>query len=386
MKQKTINIIDLFCGTGGFSSGFVSADARCNVVAAVDINDISTKTMKANHPECMVYSGDIREVNPQKIEYDLLNRENRVDIIVGGPPCQGFSSIRPFRRVGKDDDRNSLFEQFAFYVDYFRPQLFVFENVVGLVTHNKGHTLRLINDCFNELGYNTDWRILNAANYGVPQKRERFIMIGSLNGCSSIFPEPTHYFSGKTIGISNRNKMILSSTDLPKALSVMDAISDLPPVQSGEEQNEYLDNPRNNYQSERRAGSNRLTLHKATHHPEYMLEIIRKSGENIHALPKGLVSSGFSSCYSRLSADEPGVTITVKFTNPASSKCIHPVQDRALTPREGARIQSFDDSYIFCGTRTQVTTQIGNAVPPLLGKSIAKSIIPVVFGKEDYDE
>jgi len=362
----------------------MKSDSRCDVVAAIDINNVSAQTMKANHPECLVYNEDIRKVRPERVEADLAAADKSIDVVIGGPPCQGFSSIRPFRGSGKDDDRNTLFEQFALYVNYFRPKVFIFENVVGLVSHNKGQTLKAIQECFTDIGYETDWRILNAANYGVPQKRERFIMIGVPKGGSIVFPEPTHYFSGKTIGVGNKKKMILANDDgLPPALTVMDAIGDLPPVSSGEECTVYKNPPQNEYQAERRKGSKILTLHKATNHPEYMLNIIRHAGSNIYALPEGLVTSGFSSCYSRLSADEPSVTITVKFTNPASSKCIHPIQDRALTPREGARIQSFDDTYIFCGTKTQITEQIGNAVPPLLGKAIADKILPAVFGGKD---
>lgn len=383
MTTDKIHIIDLFCGTGGFSSGFLKADRRCEVVAAIDINSVPAQTMKRNHPHCLVYCDDIRKINPATVEKDLYPNVKSIEMIVGGPPCQGFSSIRPFRGSGVNDNRNTLFEQFALYVNHFKPKVFVFENVVGIVTHNGGKTLSAIRQCFSEIGYDTDWRILNAANYGVPQKRERFIMIGVSTGNYIAFPKPTYFFSGKTIGVENKDKMLKSSEGLAPALTVMDAISDLPPIKSGEECVTYEYPPQNQYQMERRGNCKKLTLHKATLHPPKMLEIIKLAGNNIHALPEGMVTSGFSSCYSRLSADEPGVTITVKFTNPASSKCIHPIQDRALTPREGARIQSFDDSYIFCGTRTQITAQIGNAVPPLLGKAIASAIIPVVFDDEE---
>ena len=170
--------------------------------------------------------------------------------------------------------------------------------------------------------------------------------------------------------------------DLPPALTIWDAISDLPEVESGHEILEYDKAPENEYQMARRNGAEHLTMHRATLHPPKMLEIIKYAGDSIKSIPEGMITSGFSSCYSRLRADEPGVTITVKFTNPAPSKCIHPFQNRALTPREGARIQSFDDTYIFCGSKTQITTQIGNAVPPQLGSAIAKSVLEMM---EDED-
>ncbi|KPA15322.1 Cytosine-specific methyltransferase [Candidatus Magnetomorum sp. HK-1] len=137
--------------------------------------------------------------------------------------------------------------------------------------------------------------------------------------------------------------------------------------------------PKTTYQKKRRNGNDELKLHIATKHTEKMLEIIRHAGKNINCIPKELISSGFSSCYSRLDANEPSVTITVNFVHPASNRCIHPVLNRALTPREGARLQSFDDDFEFFGNRTQITKQIGNAVPPLLGKAIADTLAESVL-------
>jgi DNA (cytosine-5)-methyltransferase 1 len=163
--------------------------------------------------------------------------------------------------------------------------------------------------------------------------------------------------------------------DLPAALTVMDAIGDLPPVGSGSEAIRYVQGPQNAYQAARRANSTELTLHQSTRHTAKMMEIIRHSGPNISFIPKHLITSGFSSCYSRLEADEPSPTITVNFVHPASNKCIHPVQDRALTPREGARLQSFDDKFKFAGTNRNATAkQIGNAVPPLLGEVLGRAV------------
>jgi DNA (cytosine-5)-methyltransferase 1 len=154
----------------------------------------------------------------------------------------------------------------------------------------------------------------------------------------------------------------------------MEAIGDLPPVAAGEEATRYAGPPRSPYQRRLRRGTRTLTLHRATRHGDRMLEIIRHAGANISALPPGLVKSGFSSCYSRLGANEPSTTLTVNFVHPASNRCIHPHQHRALTPREGARLQSFPDGFRFHGTTAQVVKQIGNAVPPLLGEHIARAI------------
>ena len=156
---------------------------------------------------------------------------------------------------------------------------------------------------------------------------------------------------------------------------MLDAIDDLPPVAAGEEATRYRRPPRTEYQRARRAGERHLTLHAATNHGPRMLEIIRHAGANISSIPPHLITSGFSSCYSRLAGDEPAPTITVNFVHPASNKCIHPLQDRALTPREGARLQSFDDDFRFAGTnRNAIAKQIGNAVPPLLGEVLGRAV------------
>jgi DNA (cytosine-5)-methyltransferase 1 len=166
----------------------------------------------------------------------------------------------------------------------------------------------------------------------------------------------------------------------------MDAIGDLPSLPPGGNVTQYDRPPKTRYQRARRASCKALTWHLATAHREHMLQIIRHSGANISHIPRNLVTSGFSSCYSRLAPDEPSVTITVNFVHPASNRCIHPIDDRALTPREGARLQSFDDSFQFVGSRTQIVKQIGNAVPPLLGTVIADAIAPIVASSQNGRE
>ena len=375
-------VLDIFCGTGGFSKGFENAEAgNFEVVFGIDLLPTSVETFRLNHRNAFGVSGDIRKYKKSEVAEKIGLKRGDLSVIVGGPPCQGFSSIRPFRSINDDDPRNTLFEEFASYVHYFRPNMFVLENVTGLATHKNGETISVMQDCFKALGYECDWRLLNAAHYGVPQKRERLIMIGAERGGAIKFPEPTHYFGGATVGFRDKRKVVsvangdlFIENQLLPAITVMNAIDDLPKITSGEGIDSYIIPPRNEYQTLRRKNVDILKLHSSTTHTEKMLEIIKHSGRNIDCIPKHLITSGFSSCYSRLAADEPAVTITVNFVHPASNRCIHPKQDRALTPREGARIQSFDDDFNFYGNRTQIVKQIGNAVPPLLGKAIAEKV------------
>jgi DNA (cytosine-5)-methyltransferase 1 len=159
--------------------------------------------------EAETYCGDIRTIRRSHVAEKLSIKSGFCGIIIGGPPCQGFSSIRPFRSSGEDDPRNSLFEEFASFVNYFRPTVFVMENVVGLATHNSGLVIEQIQNCFFQLGYDTEWKILNTAHYGVPQKRERLILIGVEKGGVIPFPNPTHTFDGPTIGYRNHQKMLV---------------------------------------------------------------------------------------------------------------------------------------------------------------------------------
>lgn len=373
-QSGTIPILDLFCGTGGFSHGFEQT-GQFEVVGGIDLLPDRINTFVANHATARATCGDIRTVSVD----DLWTNGNAPEVIIGGPPCQGFSSIRPFRNLTEKDPRNSLFEQFAFAVESLRPSWFVLENVVGLLTSQKGKVLDAVLNAFSTSGYRTSWRVLNAAFYGLPQRRERFVLVGSRDGHEFEWPEPTHYFDGakSMAGRHGQHHEVgpLFRRKMRKAVTVMDAIHDLPEIEAGESCSEYRTNIElTEYERFMRGTCDVLTLHEATKHSEKMLEIIRHAGFNINALPEGMVTSGFSTCYSRLEPDRPAVTLTVNFVHPSSNKCIHPYQNRALTPREGARIQGFPDAFEFVGTRAQIIKQIGNAVPPVLGRVIAESL------------
>lgn len=367
------SVIDLFCGVGGFSTGF-EATGEFEVVAGIDLLGDRLDTFSQNHAAANAYGGDIRDVSVENLMGDCPHPF----VVIGGPPCQGFSSIRPFRNVEWADPRNNLAEEFCRIVAATQPEWLVFENVVGLVTHEKGGTFKALMGAFEALGYRVSARVLNAAYHGLPQRRERLIIVGSRKGKAFDWPVATHHH-GKRSMAGNDKLLIVPPQglfdDTIPALTLLDAIDDLPELRSGEGSTSYATAPRTPFQAAMRGSANELTLHAATSHSKHMLEIIRHAGSSIAALPPGMVTSGFSTCYSRLAADEPANTITVNFVHPASNRCIHPFQDRALTPREGARLQSFPDAFEFRGSRSQIVKQIGNAVPPLLGQLIAEAIV-----------
>jgi DNA (cytosine-5)-methyltransferase 1 len=375
IKQSLRPVLDLFCGVGGFSFGF-EMTGQFQVTGGIDLLSDRLDTFSTNHGAAVAIGKDIRAVSVHEILADVPDPF----VIVGGPPCQGFSSLRPFRNVEWNDPRNNLAEEFVRIVAQLKPEWVVFENVVGLLTHQNAKTLKAVVEAFQEVGYRTSVRVLNAAFYGLPQKRERLIIVGNRKGKAFKWPIPTHWFEHRSMAgqgdLLIKPETGLFSTQLPNAVTVAEAIGDLPAVLSGERKTKYDNKLKSSaYSRFIRNEAQDLQLHEATNHSQQMLEIIRHAGLNINALPAGMVTSGFSSCYSRLSADEPSTTITVNFVHPASNRCIHPIQDRALTPREGARIQGFFDTFQFRGTRSQIVKQIGNAVPPLLGHVIAQSLL-----------
>lgn len=370
--NERLKVLDLFCGSGGFSHGFEATGAFA-VTAGIDLLPDRMETFRENHRFADSIRGDVRSFSVADLDDHALSP----DVVIGGPPCQGFSSIRPFRTFTEDDARNNLYESFAHIVGTLRPRWFILENVLGLLSSRKGKSFEELLTTFHHAGYAADWRVINAASFGLPQNRERLIVVGNRDGREFTWPVPTHETNHRSMAGKRAQKLLpapLFSGALHPALSVMEAIHDLPPVKAGESANTYLENiEATPYEKALRGAEKELTLHDATAHSEKMLNIIRRAATNRSAVEK-LTTSGFSSCYSRLDGDKPSVTLTVNFVHPSSNKCIHPSQDRALTPREGARLQSFPDSFRFFGTRSQIVKQIGNAVPPLLGSVIGEAL------------
>ncbi len=234
---STFKVMDLFCGTGGISYGLTMADSRFQMVCGVDADVSATMTARLNHSEALIVNSTIEVLDPKQLIEEAGHES--IDVIVGGPPCQGFTSLRPSRGDALQDPRNQLYGEFQRFVYELRPKVFLLENVVGLVNANQGQLLSNLLEGFRALGYAVDWRILNAANYGVPQKRERFFLLGLREDVAHaqpiIFPKPTRNFSGRTIGIRDKSRQISNVNFGPPAVTAWQAISDLPSIGSGED-------------------------------------------------------------------------------------------------------------------------------------------------------
>lgn len=367
-KTNKLKIIDLFAGVGGISIGFQKAGFEV-VVANEYKSDIANTYIK-NHPATRMIVEDITKIKSS----DLVKKAERIDVIVGGPPCQGFSMAG--RRIRNDgaflnDPRNELFKEFLRIVGDIKPKVFVMENVAAMLNMHGGTVKNEIIRLFKKIGYETEVRVLLAAEYGVPQLRKRAVFIGNRIGVDPgmFFPEKTH----------GKNKPYLS---------VWDAISDLPVIKAGtgEFETDYTINAKlTDYQKERRGKSTKVYNHQATNHDARIIELLKtiKPGQGRVHIPKELqTKSVHSGAFGRLEKDKPAYTITTRFDTPSVGRITHPVSHRALTPREAARIQSFDDNFVFYGSKGSIGIQIGNAVPPLLAKAIALKI-KEVFKKYD---
>lgn len=347
-------ILDLFSGAGGLSLGLEMNDGFKTVVAT-DFFKNSLSTLKKNMPDVDIIFGDILDKNIKKSIIDK-SKKGRVNMVVGGPPCQGFSNKG--KKLGLSDPRNFLFLEYLNIVKELKPEIFIMENVKTLVTASDGYFINEINDKFKKLGYIVSFQVLKASDFGVPQSRERTFIIGS-----------------RSIAF-NFNMLIKSN----KTVTVKDAISDLHYLESGEGSvvMNYLNKPLSRYQKIMRNKSSKLFNHTATSHSKIAIRklslIPPEKGKEY--LPKELLGNQkFKTTWSRLEWNKVSPTIDTRFDTPSNGKNSHPELNRAITPREAARIQSFPDNFEFLGSKTEICKQIGNAVPPLLAKAIADSII-----------
>ena len=346
------NVIDLFAGVGGLSYGF-SIMPEFNIVAANEIEkDIST-AYKLNHPEVTMLNCDINNLTKDTLLEAIKGKT--IDIVVGGPPCQSYSTLGK-RRM---DERANLFMQYKRVLRILKPKAFVFENVVGILSMDHGRLFKQIQTEFEEIGYDLKHDILDAVNYGVPQHRERVILVGFRGDNNFIYPKATHGEGEKPF------------------VTLREAIGDLPEIKSGQQSTKYLKEPDNKFLEFVRNNNVELTEHIAPKNGEHLIRIMEalKDGQSKDDLPEDIrPKSGYGNTYAKLWWDKPSTTITRNFACPSSSRCIHPRDSRAMSIREGARLQSFPDDYKFYGSDGMKRLEIGNAVPPLLSLAIAKQM------------
>jgi DNA (cytosine-5)-methyltransferase 1 len=362
--MSKIKLIDLFSGVGGLSYGF-SKDEHFEIVAANEILPDMAKAYELNHPTVKMYCKDIIDFGVKDFQTDFNMNEQDIDLIVGGPPCQAYSTVG---KRSKGDSRGSLYHEYYRILKELKPKVFLFENVKGLLSMQKGELLESIVSLFESLGYDVSWKVLDAVNFGAPQKRERVILVGTRLNNPYHFPEPTH--CEDSVGFFDSN--------LKPCLTLSDAISDLPLIKSNEESYEYASEPKNEFQFLMRKNAPvKLADHNSPNNNQKLVKIMEllPEGGSPKDLPEHLrPKSGFGNTYCKLWWDRPCTTITRNLSTPSSSRCIHPRSPRPLTTREGARIQCFPDHYQFFGSRTSRNLQIGNAVPTFLSIALKDSI------------
>lgn len=352
--MQRYNIVDLFAGVGGLSYGF-SRLPEFNIVAANEIEkDIST-AYKINNPNVKMLNCDIADLTKEKLQ-EALDKKT-IDIVVGGPPCQSYSTLGK-RRM---DDRANLFMQYKRILQILQPRAFVFENVTGILSMDRGQLFWQLQAEFEELGYELKYQVLNAVDYGVPQYRERVILVGMKGENCFEYPKPTH------------------GAGLKPYVTLKDAIGDLPVLKSGQSKSFYAQEASNEFLEFVRADTaDEVTEHAAPKNGEHLIRIMQtlQDGQSKNDLPEEIrPKSGYGNTYAKLWWERPSTTITRNFACPSSSRCIHPRDSRAMSIREGARLQSFPDNYKFYGSDGMKRLEIGNAVPPLLSVAIAKQML-----------
>lgn len=339
-----MNVIDLFCGCGGLSYGFEKAGY--NILLGIDNDSKALETFELNHKDAKSICGDITTITYEN-DIKPFTGDKQIDVIIGGPPCQGMSLSGP-RRF--EDPRNRLYLSYIRLVEEIKPKAFVIENVPGLVGLFNGKIKDSIIGKFTDMGYNIQYRILCAADYGVPQSRRRVVFVGLRKG-EFIYPEPA-------------NDIVTCEM----------ALSDLPALENdiGAEQSEYISAPQNEYQELMRRNSDKVRNHIAANHSEKVKKIISlvPDGGNYKDLPEEYINSrNFHVAWTRFASQKPAPTIDTGHRHH-----FHYKFNRVPTVRECARLQSFPDDFIFLGNKTQQFRQVGNAVPPLLAQCIAKSL------------
>lgn len=357
MTNNKFDVLDLFCGCGGLSKGF--EQAGYNIVLGVDNNEPALRTFVFNHKGSKSLNADLS--NPETFDViDDLTKGHKIDIIVGGPPCQGFSLTGP-RQF--DDPRNKLYLAMIETVRRYQPKAFLIENVPGMATLYNGEVKDEIVRRFTEMGYNVNTKIVCSADYGVPQIRKRLVFVGLLNSKEKFeFPEPTH------------------TPD--NYISCEQAICDLPSLEDelGEEIAKYSGEPKTEYQRKMKGNCEILHNHVAIDHKPFVKEVISlvPDGGNYKDLPPGIGDSRkFHMAWTRYRSDRPSRTIDTGHRN-----IFHYKYNRCPTVRESARLQSFPDDFVFLGNKTDQNRQVGNAVPVLMAEALGAQIKKYLDGEK----
>ncbi|MEG0987363.1 MAG: DNA cytosine methyltransferase [Clostridium sp.] len=340
----SLNVLDLFCGCGGLSCGFERAGYK--ILLGIDNDEKALETFEFNHQGAKSINGNIIDITYKQDIKPLINNK-KIDVIIGGPPCQGMSLSGP-RKF--NDSRNKLYLSYIRLVEEIQPKAFVIENVPGLVALFEGRIKDSIIEEFTKMGYNIQYKILCAADYGVPQSRRRVVFVGMKKGEFN-YPE------------INQEQVTCSM-----------ALSDLPSLENevGEENAKYACQPENNYQKIMREKSTVVNNHIAANHSEKVRTIISlvPDGGNYKDLPDEYIASrNFHVAWTRFASNKPAPTIDTGHRHH-----FHYKYNRVPTVRECARLQSFPDDFIFLGNKTQQFRQVGNAVPPLMAQAIAEQL------------
>ena len=356
--MKKYRVLDLFCGAGGLSLGFQLAGFK--IVGGIDFQIDAIKTHEFNFKNSVSICGDIKEISDDKIKKMFANK---VDIIIGGPPCQGFSAGN--RQQIENDPRNKLFFEFIRFVKILQPKAIVIENVRQILTKDNGFAKNKIFEILEEQGYNVDVRVLTSSDYGVPQTRSRAIFIGIK----------------KEIGNFDYDNIKKTK----KIVTVKEAIGELYSLENGTEL-ELKNQPQTKFQKYVRSKNNLITNHEPKYPNEEVQERISyvPQGGNWRDVPEHLWkvkrNNRHSSAYKRLDENKPSITIDTGHMN-----YFHPLYNRVPTVRESARLQSFPDDFTFIGTPTSQLRQVGNAVPPLMAKAVAELVKEVLNNAEQKD-
>jgi DNA (cytosine-5)-methyltransferase 1 len=418
--------VDLFCGAGGMAEGFRQAGFDC--LWANDFEEEAMDTFRLNHPNCASHLGPIEAVNSQAIRKQIGLKKGELTVLVGGPPCQGFST---YGRRDPTDKRNGLFAEFVRFAEELKPSFLVIENVVGILSMEDGRVIDAITQSVSDLGYDPTVWTLDAADYGVPQRRKRVFVVAARRGSRIPPPTPTHH---EAVGESSSQRLLFEAQTRDPWLTVRDAISDLPEEALLPSQTQssipYREQPKSDYQKRMRSGCKEVTHHSS----KRMLAVRRLRmallqpgdyGRNLAArvdcdaklkriikdvleatdgmrsieecrtedrlkekqlrrllqsatlsrekLLEFLDSGGFANKYRRLQWHSPSHTLVAHMARDCSD-FVHPEFDRFISVREAARLQSFPDRYAFPGSQFRQFRQIGNAVPPALGFAVAREI------------